>query len=507
MNIRNLFWVVFLFALSVSAQEHQHGDHSKADVGEVNFPVSCQPETQVEFNHAVALLHDFWYAESEKAFNKIAESDPECAMAYWGVAMSNYHPVWTAPPTETEMTNGQTAVKKALALKTATEREAGYLTAISTFYKDADKLDRKTRANLYAQEMEKVHRQNPEDLESAIFYALALLGTADISDKTYSVQKQAAAILTPLVEKAPNHPGIAHYIIHSFDYPPLAELALPAARSYAKIAPESPHALHMPSHIFTRLGLWDESIQSNLASAEKAKLHVQSMMPGIKAGSFDELHAMDYLVYAYLQLGQEDKAKQIVEEAHHIEKLDRNAFQAAYSFAAMPARIAIEGHHWKDAAGLKLVPAWFPWEKFPSAEAIIRYAVGIGAARTGDLATANKAAGRLNEIHAMLDGKDAYWAKQVDIQQKSVSAWILFGEGKKPEALSMMKSIAEMEDSTEKDPVTPGAIMPAHELVAEMLLETNDAAQAQLEFDKSLAKAPNRRHPSMHKAALAAKKS
>jgi tetratricopeptide (TPR) repeat protein len=505
MRIKSVL-VMILFAFSTFAQEQHSDHHSKDPVGDVSFSISCKPETQVAFNHAVALLHDFWYAEAEKAFNKIAESDPECVMAYWGVAMSNYHQVWAAPPTETEIKNAQLALSKASGLKPPTEREAGYIQAISIFFRDIDKLDRRTRAKLHAQEMEKVRAQNPEDLEASVFYALALLGMADITDKTYTVQKQAADVLTPLIQKAPNHPGIAHYMIHSFDYPPLAQLALPAARSYARISPASPHALHMPSHIFTRLGLWEESIQSNIASAEKARAHLQSLMPNPGAGAFDQLHAMDYLVYGYLQLGQEDQARRVVEEARNFQTVNQQVLQAAYSFASMPARIAIEGHHWKEAAGLRVQPSWFPWQKFPYAEAITHYAVGIGAARTADFNKANHAVERLKELQEMLGEKEHYWAKQIEIQQKSVSAWILFGQGKEQEAISLMKAVAELEDSSEKDPVTPGAIMPAYELVAEMLLETNDTAGAQAEFQKSLEKNPGRRHPEIHKLLLSSNK-
>jgi hypothetical protein len=411
--------------------------------------------------------------------------------------MSNYHPIW-APPNEKEMANGKAAAEKSSALSAKTDREKAYIAAISSFYKDSDKLNHGARAKKYEQEMLKVHQQNPEDLEAAIFHALALLGTADITDKTYAVQKQVADILNPLVEKAPNHPGIPHYIIHSFDYPSLAKLALPAARSYAKIAPASPHALHMPSHIFTRLGLWEESIQSNLASAEKAKSHVQKTLPG--AGSFDQLHAMDYLVYAYLQLGEDKKAREVAEEAKRIQKLDLDNFAAAYAFAAMPARLALEKHQWKEAASLQVQPAWFPWDKFPQMEAITHFAVGIGAARSADLESARKAADRLTAIHKGLETKDPYWSKQVSIQQKSVAAWIAFAEGKKQEALTMMRDVAALEDTTEKHAVTPGAILPARELLAEMLLETNEPALAKLEFEKSLAVAPNRKHPTMHKS-------
>lgn len=497
MRSLSFFFLVLLVAASLGAQEHQHGEHhTNEKLGEVSFPISCKPETQAKFNHSVALLHDFWYAEAEKEFNKIAIADPECGMAYWGVAMSNYHPIW-APPNDKEMASGKAAAEKASASSAKTEREKAYIAAIATFYKDSDKLNHATRAKKYEQEMAKVHQQNPDDLEAAIFHALALLGTADITDKSYTVQKQTADILNPLVEKAPTHPGIPHYIIHSFDYPPLAKLALPAARSYAKIAPSSPHALHMPSHIFTRLGLWEESIQSNLASAEKAKNHVQKILPG--AGSFDQVHAMDYLVYAYLQLGEDKKARDVAAEARTIQKLDADNFAAAYAFAAMPARLALERHRWKEAASLKVQPAWFPWEKFPHMEAITHFAIGIGAARSADLPLARKAADRLSAIQKAVETKDPYWGKQVSIQQKSVAAWIAFAEGKKQEALAKMRDVAALEDTSEKHAVTPGAILPARELLAEMLLETNEPAQAKVEFEKSLALAPNRRHPEMHK--------
>jgi len=474
------------------AQEHQHGDHhDRGDLGEVHFPVSCNEQAKTDFENAVALLHDFWYAESEKAFQKVATDDPTCAMAYWGVAMSNYHPVWV-PPSPAELGRGRSAAVKATSMDAKTDRERGYINAIAQFYKDTDTLNHRTRAKNYANAMARVHNQNPEDMEASIFYALSLLGTMDITDKSFAVQKEAASILTPLVSKAPNHPGIAHYIIHSFDYPGLAELALPAARAYARIAPASPHALHMPSHIFTRLGLWEESVQSNLASAAKAKEHVQQTIPG--ADSFDELHAMDYLEYAYLQLGNEQKAKEVRLQAAAIQKLDQNQFAAAYALAAIPARYALERQDWKGAAALQVKPEWFPWNQFPYAEAITHYAVGIGAARSNDLEKAKQAAARLGGIQTGLSTQDPYWAKQVEIQRQSVVAWITFAEGKKEEALALMRKAANLEDSTEKHAVSPGAIIPAHELVGAMLLEMDQKEKAVEEFKKSLATAPNRRN-------------
>ena len=494
--------VLTLFVCSaVFAQEHQHGDHHATDeFGSVDFAINCSPKTQVDFNRSVALLHDFWYAEAEKAFTAVATADTECAMAYWGIAMSNYHPIW-APPNPAEMEKGKAAALKAAGMTAKSEREKDYIAAINVFYKDSDKLDHLTRANNYAQTMEKLHHKYPDDLEGSVFYALALLGTAQASDKTYAVQKKAAGILTPLVEKAPNHPGIAHYIIHSFDYPSLAELALPAARTYAKIAPSSPHALHMPSHIFIRLGLWDEAISSNLQSAETARKHVEKTNPG--AGSFDQLHAMDYLVYAYLQLDQPKKAEALLEQAKAMQKVDLANVASAYSFAAMPARYAVERHQWKEAAALQLKPEWLPWEKFPYSEAIIHYAVGLGAARSGDVPKAKTAADRLGVLKQTQEATDKYWAGQIEIQGQSVLAWIAMAEGKKDEAVRMMKAVVALEDATEKHPVTPGVIMPAHELLGEMLVETGQFAEARAEFEKSLTTAPNRRNPKTHLSSTA----
>ena len=490
MKLASIFSIFsLLFAVTVVAEEHHH-DHA-SDIGEVHFPVSCNDQAKTDFEHAVALLHDFWYAESEKAFQKVASDDPTCAMAYWGVAMSNYHPIW-APPNPAEMERGKAAAAKATSMDAKTDRERGYVNAIAQFYKDTDTANHKTRAKNYADAMAKVHEQNPDDMEASIFYALSLLGTADITDKTFAVQKEAAAILTPLVTKAPNHPGIVHYIIHSYDYPGLAELALPAARAYARIAPASPHALHMPSHIFTRLGLWDESVQSNLASAAKAKAHVRETIPN--GDSFDELHAMDYLEYAYLQLGDVQKANDVRLQAAAMQKLDQNTFAAAYALAAIPARYALERHQWKEAAALEVKPDWFPWNQFSYAEAITHYAIGIGAARSDDLEKAKKASDRLAEIQKALATQDPYWAKQVEIQRQSVVAWTTFGEGKKEEALTQMQAAAALEDTTEKHAVSPGAILPAHELVGEMMIEMGQKEKATAEFKKSLTTAPNRRN-------------
>ena len=350
-------------------EQHQHPRPEK--LGTVVFPTSCAPAVQARFTRAVALLHSFWYDEAEKAFGEVAAADPSCAMAQWGVAMSLYHPIWAAP-TPSEVKRGQEAVAKARAAAAPTERERDYVAAVETFFRDADTVDHRTRAVGYEKAMERVHDRYPDDREAAIFHALALLGTAPPADKTYANQKKAGAILNRVLPAQPEHPGVAHYLIHSFDYPDLAELALPAARSYSKIAESSPHALHMPSHIFVRLGLWDDSIRANEDSAAAARAHVEKAQPG--ATSFDELHAVDYLAYAFLQQGRDADALRMVERVRKVEKLDNPNFAAAYALAAVPARYALERGRWADAAALEVTPASFPWARFPYAEAITYFA-------------------------------------------------------------------------------------------------------------------------------------
>jgi tetratricopeptide (TPR) repeat protein len=404
--------------------------------------------------------------------------------------MSNYHPLW-APPSPAELKRGWNAVEKAKAAGARADRERNYIAAIEVFYKDSEELDHRARALAYEKAMEQVYRRYPQDREAAIFYALSLLGTALPTDKSFANQKQAAEILNRVLPAEPEHPGVAHYIIHSFDYPQLAQLALPAARSYAKIAPSSPHALHMPTHIFTRLGLWQESIQSNLASAAAAKNHVAKTHPG--AASFDQLHAMDYLAYAYLQGAEDQKAKGVFDELSRISKLDLENFAAAYAFAAIPARYTLERRRWAEAAKLSLHPVAFPWKQFPYAEANIYFARAVGAARSGDTTAARREVEKLAAIRqALVQAKDAYWADQVEIQRRAASAWLALAEGDRQKALELMRSAADLEDSTEKHPVTPGSILPAREMLGDLLLETGQPAKALIEFEASLRHAPNR---------------
>jgi hypothetical protein len=340
--------------------------------------------------------------------------------------------------------------------------------------------------------MQRLSARYPEDHEAAIFYALALIATAPAADKTYTNQKQAAAILNRILPEQPDDPGIAHYLIHSYDSPRLAILALPAARTYAKIAPGLPHALHMPSHIFTRLGLWDESIQSNLASAAAAKSQMAKALPA--ATSQDQLHAMDYLAYAYLQTCQDEKAKRLVEEAASVSTVDQQVFQAAYAFAAIPARYALERRRWSAAAALRVQPAWFPWAHFRYAEAIIHFARALGSAHAGNTAQARAEIAELAEIEQTVrqhqEGYD--WAAQVEVQRLAAVAWLKHAEGNQASALRSMRAAADLEDTMEKHPVTPGPVLPARELLGELLMELDQPARALPEFEAVLRSSPNR---------------
>ena len=476
--------LVLIAGVSGFAQEtHQHKHELSEKLGRVNFATSCSKPAQQKFNRAVALLHSFWYDEAEKGFADVAKTDPKCGMGHWGVAMSWYHPVWQ-PPTKLELQNGIAAAEKASLVSARTQREKDYIAAIATFYKDSDKLDHRTRALAYEKAMEQLHVRYPNDREAGIFYSLSLLGTALPTDKTYANQKKAAGILNKVLAAEPNHPGVAHYIIHSFDYPALADLALAAARSYSKIAPDSPHALHMPSHIFIRLGLWPESIESNIASAAAGRKH---------ASAKDEIHAIDYLAYAYLQTAQDGKAKELNDAVYAMNKVDAQIFQVAYALAAIPARYTLERRQWAEAAALKVPVESFPWNKFAYAEAHVYFARSLGASRSGDTAAASAAIERLTALQKSLAAaKEDYWATQVEIQRLGASAWLAHAEGKRDEALKLMRAAADLEDTTEKHPVTPGSIVPARELLGELLLELREPQQALKEFEASLRVLPNR---------------
>jgi tetratricopeptide (TPR) repeat protein len=482
-------------AAGVPADEGHSHDHGE-QLGKVDFPVSCNAAAGAAFERGVALLHSFQYDDAETAFADAAAADPTCAMAHWGTAMSLYHPVWaaanpSAAPTAADLKKGAEAVEKARAAGPKTDREKDYVAAVAAFYTGADTLDHRSRAMAFEKAMGEVAARHPEDKEAAIFHAVALLGTATPGDKTYATEKKAAAILNAILPQAPTHPGVAHYLIHSFDYPALADLALPAARSYAKIAPSSPHALHMPSHIFTRLGLWNESIDSNLASRAAARERMKRLHPG--ATSFEDLHAQDYLAYAYLQGGQDAKAKAVLDEVSAAETFDQQQFAAAYALTAVPARYALERRRWSEAAALTVRPAGFPWSKFAYAEAIVWFARGVGAARGGDTAVAREAVDKLAAIQkGLADGKSAYWAGQVEIQRLAAAGWLAHAEKKDEDAVRLLRSAADLESSTEKHPVTPGAVLPAREMLGDLLLELNRPADALREYEASLQVAPGR---------------
>jgi tetratricopeptide (TPR) repeat protein len=393
------------------------------------------------------------------------------------------------PPTPAELQKGREAVGRARTAGAKTRREKEYIAALETFYKDADKLSHWERARAYAMAMEGVYLRYPQDREAAIFYALALNGTAPASEKNLANRTKAAQILYRVWPREPDHPGIAHYLIHSYDDPSLARLALPAARRYARVAPSSAHALHMPSHIFTRLGMWPDSIQSNLASAAAAKAKAQ---PG--GATHDELHAMDYLMYAYLQGAQDDLAKIILDKALAFSRADEVVFQVAFAWTAIPARFALERRRWKEAASLTPYPAKFPWDRFRYAEANIYFARAVGAARSADVDGARQEVEKLASIETALGGASGGydWAKQVQIQRQAAAAWLAQAEGKTDEAAALLRAAAELEDSTDKHPVTPGAILPAREMLGDLLLELKQPTQALKEYEAVLQTAPNR---------------
>ncbi len=470
--------------------------------GDVSFSEACGYQTRENFDLAISLLHSFEYEEAEKAFVQVLDKDPECAMAYWGVAMSIYHGLW-APPEESVLEKGTKILSIAEHLAKSTKAER-YLEAIGAYYKDWETLDDQTRKNRYADKMEKMYRDYPNDIEVAVFYALALTSSANPSDKSYSRQRVAGKILDDLFYQKPNHPGIAHYIIHSYDYPELAELGLSTARRYADIAPNSAHAQHMPSHIFTRLGLWEESIQTNINSASSAVCYAESISPG--AHWDEEIHAMGYLVYAFLQTGNNTLA---LEQFHYLKtfkKIFPPNFKVAYTIAAIPSRIAVENKNWEEAASLELLKTGdFNWENFPWEKSLLHFARALGTIHTGNLDATQR------EIDMLLSARkeltsigDAYKANQLEIQIKTVEAWMQFKKGNEKEAITMMKAAAEMESMTSKHPVTPGEILPADELLGDMLLMAKLPQDALASYELNLERRPNRFN-GLYGAAIAAK--
>ena len=463
---------------------HDHKAMKGEKLGDVHFPISCGAGSQATFDRAMAMQHSFWFEKSAETFSALAAQDPQCAMAHWGVAMSQYHPLW-APPTPEEFARGAAAVEKAKTAKKITPRERRYVEAIAAYYADADTLDAKARAVNYEQAMAKVHEADPADTEATILYALAIDSTADPKDKTYAHQKQCGELLEPIFAKQPHHPGLAHYIIHCYDNPVLAQQGLTAARAYAKIAPSVPHAQHMPSHIFTRLGLWDESIASNTRGYEAGRAYEREMKMTRMWG--ETAHASDYKHYALIQQGRFADAQKIADMFKSSQADNINVAQSAYGFANTFSRQTIDAGDWPAAASLPVQDS-----RQRDADANIYLARAMGSAHLGDVDATRKDVERLQAIENSLS--DPYWRGQAEIKRLEGQAWLAFAEGHHEDALRLAREAAAKEDATDKNPVTPGALRPAHEVVADLLMETKQYAEAAKEYETSLRTAPNRFH-------------
>jgi hypothetical protein len=481
------FAIVVLLA-GPAAQEHEHGGMAGDTLGTVHFATSCADKAQPAFDRAVALLHSFEFAAAIEGFDAALAADPSCAMTEWGVALSRWgNPFAPGVRPAAQLREGLAAIERARAIGPKTDRERAYVAAAAQLYTDAEHVPQQRRIDALRDAMGRVAERYPDDAEAAIFYALWLSAAEDPSDKTYAGRLKAIAILEPLFARQPNHPGLAHYIIHSCDVPALASHALEAANRYAQIAPAAPHALHMPSHTFTRLGLWQQSIETNIASAAAARReHATS----------EELHATDYQMYAYLQTGQDAAARRLLDALPEImSRFSPTAIGSAappsagaFASAAIPARWALERGAWADAARLDLHPSGLPY-----ADALTEFARALGAARAGDAAAARTAVAaleRLRERQSQLN--EPYWAEQIAIQRRSAAAWLALAEGRRADALAEMRAAADAEDRTEKAALTPGPLAPARELLGEMLLESNDARGALGEFERTLVKEPNR---------------
>jgi hypothetical protein len=470
-------------AASGQAQEHQHGTGEK--LGTVHFATSCNEVAQKEFDRAVALLHSFQFSRAIEGFNGVLGEDATCGIAYWGIALSDWsNPLAPGMKDNSQLQAGRDSAERGKTVGAKTERESAYVAAVGKLYRDYENTPQRTRLLAYRDAMQEVAAKYPGDHEAQIFYALAIAVSEDPADKTYVGRLKAGAILEKLFEEEPEHPGLAHYIIHTYDVPALAGRALVAARRYSEIAPDAPHALHMPSHTFTRTGYWQESIDSNIAAAAAARREGQTV---------EELHSSDYEIYAYLQTGQDGAARRILDSLPEMaSRFDPKAVISGagapsggyFALAAIPARYALERRDWKQAAQLTVRETPFPYT-----DAITWLARGLGAARLRQAPAAHDSAAALHQIRErLLNAGENYWALQAEIQEVAVRAWAALAEGKKEEALRQMKSAAELEDGTEKSAVTPGPLAPARELLGEMFLEMNEPSQALEQFETTLTK-------------------
>jgi tetratricopeptide (TPR) repeat protein len=465
----------FLLPLSAAAQEHKHADHG---VGNVQFSVGCNTEAQQRINIAVAMLHSFWFTEARKTFESAAQADPACGVAYWGVALTHFGNPFAGGPGADGNRAGLAAAEKAASVGAKRPRDQAYIDAALALYRNYETVDNRTRMRAYEAALGKLHAQDAGDMESAIFHGLWLVATSAPTDMTFAQQKKAAEILNPLFVKNPQHPGLAHYIIHAFDSPPLASLALDAARRYAELAPAAPHALHMPSHTFTRLGYWDESIKTNRRSADLEPT------PGAKT------HAADYMVYAYLQQGRDAQAKAVLDEIG-IDPKDPTGVRGrlgGYNSYAMIARYSLERDDWATAANVPVAS-----DQPESVQAISRFARALGAARSGNQSAARA---ELNELNALVEklnaAKDPYWPIVVDAQRMAAEAWVAHLEGEHAAALKLAADAADKEETVEKHPVTPGPLIPARELLGDILMVHKKPAEALAAYEATLKKEPNR---------------
>jgi hypothetical protein len=477
-----------LFTLPAVADDdkdhHHHEDLTAAQLGTVNFPVSCAASVQKPFERGVALLHSFWYEEAQKQFQQITVDDPHCAMAHWGVAMSLWHQLWNNPD-EKVIEHGQNEVHLAkTAHGHATPREKAYIAAIKAFYSDSNKLKHEARAQAYSAAMKKVYETYPDDHEAAAFYALSLLASEPHEDATFANRKQAAAILEKLFVIEPDHPGVAHYLIHSYDKPQLAQLGLPAARRYAQIAPASPHALHMPSHIFARVGLWQDDINSNLLSIAATRKTAAMHM----GGEGHQFHAMDFLFYAYMQSGRDADAKALIEEIRAMPNKKDDMYGKGFdphaaALAHLSALYPIEMHDWQSAAALP------PTEVAGTAEeSVIDWARAIGSAHLRKPDDVRKDIAAIEDLHKKLAAEKSEFAEGVEDDRKEAQAWLAFAEGKDDDAVEALRTIADKEDSTGEEPEG----IPAREMIADILLEAKRPQQALTEYQTDLKLHPNR---------------
>ncbi len=460
---------------------------TKGHYGKVHFPVSCTPAAQQQFDVAVAMLHSFFFPETIKAFASVEEMDPTCAMAYWGIAISQRPNPLVPPFSADALKNGYDAIEQGKSLHPRTQRESDWLNAMELFFKDSDKLDQVTRTKLYSDAMEQVYTKYPDDTEAAVFYALSLLETAKPSDTSYSNQLKAAVILEKVEAVQPDHPGVAHYLIHAYDFQPLAERALPAANRYANLAPSAPHALHMPSHTYSMLGMWNESIQTNIVALAAANSYAAKYYPGAENPS--ALHSLDFMEYAYLQLGQDQEAKGVVDQANAVTKVQGPGLGSDNALAAIPARYALERAAWTEAAALE------PRSNInPYAQSITYFVRALGAMHTGDLDRARQDLAHIQEQAASYESKpdQKYWQSQTQLLLQAATAWLTLKQGDKPRALETMRAAAATDDAIEKSVAMENRLEPMRELLADMLLEAGQPREAQVEFQASLKSKPNR---------------